>query len=228
MVRTVILVPRREDPWRDKVWCWVRQWWRAQQPDWTIYEGIHGSEEGPFNRAAALNRAAELAGSWDCAVILDADTIQPSPIPVKQASLLALEQNRLVLPHDTRWDFTRESTVKLMEGCTPIGATLTRMRTFANMSSAVVCCSRRLWDKVGGFDEKFSGWGFEDTAFATACASLEGKLMVRLPYTIWHLWHPQSPELDFKSATYLANQKRCSLYTVGDKSEIQKLCRGEI
>jgi hypothetical protein len=73
-MRTVILVPRRAHPERDKLWAWCRDRWERHFPEFPIYEGHH--DEGPFNRSAAVNRAARLAdadGRWDQAIVIDAD-----------------------------------------------------------------------------------------------------------------------------------------------------------
>jgi hypothetical protein len=42
-------------------------YWDAR-PDYRVVEGEH--TEGPFNRSAAINSAAKLAGNWDVADIV--------------------------------------------------------------------------------------------------------------------------------------------------------------
>jgi predicted glycosyltransferase involved in capsule biosynthesis len=42
--------------------------------------------------------------------------------------------------------------------------------------------------KVGGFDERFKGWGAEDDAFYNKC-SIMGVSPYRLPYDLLHLYH---------------------------------------
>ena len=46
--------------------------------------------------------------------------------------------------------------------------------TLANTCSTMVVVPRKLWNAVGGFDEGFVGWGWEDCAFSAACAALGG------------------------------------------------------
>lgn len=48
---------------------------------------------------------------------------------------------------------------------------------------------RKTFEKTGGFDERFLGWGGEDDAFVRAVVTLHGP-MKKLPHTIYHLWHP--------------------------------------
>jgi len=83
----VILVPRREDGGhRDKLWAHCKALWIERHPDWEIYEGHHN--DGPFNRSAAVNLAAEMAGDWDVALIIDSDVIT-APDSVEDAVKLA-------------------------------------------------------------------------------------------------------------------------------------------
>jgi predicted glycosyltransferase involved in capsule biosynthesis len=61
--------------------------------------------------------------------------------------------------------------------------------------------------KIGGFDERFNGWGYEDNAFFLTATSILSAL-VETDNIAWHLWHPvtanQFPEL---------TQKNRDLYT---------------
>jgi hypothetical protein len=71
-MRTVFLVPRRNDNGpRDKLWAYCRARWETYFPDIPIFEGHH--DDGPFNRSAAVNRAAKLAGEWDLGIVIDSD-----------------------------------------------------------------------------------------------------------------------------------------------------------
>ena len=40
---------------------------------------------------------------------------------------------------------------------------------------------RGLWDEMDGYDEKFSGYGYEDLAFCIAAETYGGKQVVRVP-----------------------------------------------
>jgi hypothetical protein len=81
-MRVVLLVPRRSDGGhRDSLWAWCKARWQALLPDLPVYEGHHDASEGPFNRSAAINRAAALAdaeGRWDVAIAIDADVFVPT------------------------------------------------------------------------------------------------------------------------------------------------------
>lgn len=225
-MRTVILVPRREgDPYRDMVWGWTRAWWEAHHPDWPVFEGHHRPEEGLFNRSAAINRAARAAGDWDAAVIIDADTIC-DPQRVRGALGDATITGRMALPFDVRKDLDRDGTKKVMAG---YAASWERFvhRVYRDMVSSVVIVPRALWDAVGGFDENFVGWGFEDNAFAVACETFGGPL-IRVPGELWHLWHPTAPEGKRGTPTNTRNRARAARYLAvrGDQQAVAALRGG--
>ena len=78
-----------------------------------IIEGYH--TDGLFNRSAAINTAARIAGDWDVAVIIDADVIC-SPDRVKEAVELAARTGSMILPHSTRYDLSRKASEAVRRG----------------------------------------------------------------------------------------------------------------
>ncbi|HYH54022.1 MAG TPA: hypothetical protein VD761_07820, partial [Solirubrobacterales bacterium] len=112
-MRIVGLVPRLSDGGeRDRLWRYCQGHWAEQFPELEIVEG-HDETDGPFNRSAALNTAAE--GDWDVAVILDADTILDVD-PIRRGVEIAAETGRLVLPFTDRCLVNRQGTRQILEG----------------------------------------------------------------------------------------------------------------
>lgn len=187
--RVVVLVPRRAgDPVRDRAWAWVRASWETL--GWPIFEGHHN--DGVWSAAVARNTAARLAGEWDVAVVIDADITMFDFEPVRQAVRIAAQSGTFVRPHQRCWMLDEPaSDVLLRTGVVPTsGAELIRLPAVGG----IVVIPRRLWDTVGGYDERFRGWGFEDTAIALACRSLGGER--RIAGDIYHLWHEHSRDHD--------------------------------
>ena len=210
-MKTVILVPRREGvAERDRLWEFVREWWANDHPDWPIIEGHHN--EGPFNRAAAINTAARRAGDWDVAVIIDADVLT-NPDRVRSAADIAASTGAMVLSHHERVMLSRQGTERILGGFRGNWREPGMVdRSWFDGCSCCVAVSRPLWDLVGGFDEHFVGWGYEDVAFRIACEELSGKPLVGLASELWHLWHTTSHENNPREATYQANVARGEAY----------------
>jgi hypothetical protein len=221
MTRTVILVPRRDGiADRDALWAFCRPWWESQHPDWPVIEGHH--DDGLFNRSAAINRAAEAAGDWDVAVIIDSDVIC-DPERVRTAVTLAETTGRMVIPHDIRRDLSRHGTAAVMRGWQGDWSRQVR-KVYPDMVSAVIVVPRPLWDAVSGFDETFCGWGFEDNAFAESCLTFGGAIE-RIPGELWHLYHRSAPEGKRGHPANTANRARAARYTAarGDKDATRAL-----
>lgn len=191
-MRVAVLVPRRGDSgWRDHLWEFCRAWWLERHPDWPIYEGA--SPAGPFQRSAACNDAARQAGAWDVGIVLDTDVIL-NPEAVTEAVALSADTGRMVLPHNERVDLSRWGTQRVLDGERgPWRTPKMVAHVWTPSDSSCVVVPRALWGEVGGFDERFVGWGYEDTAFRIACERAAGPAIV-LEQEVFHLWHERPPE----------------------------------
>jgi len=204
--RVVFLVPRRADEHRDRLWAWCRQRWEALFPDVPIYEGHHEIQEGPFNRAAAINRAAAAAdrdAPWDFAVAIDSDVLLPVA-HVRQAIATAEKTGKVTWAH-RRWrgineewtrriiaDHRNETVDYFGPECDRTDIDILVERTTPLSWSCCFVIPRPIWDDAGGFDERFQGWGFEDLAWQSLVVGLYG--YERIEGDVLHLWHPRSDE----------------------------------
>lgn len=210
-MRVVVLVPRRADGGRrDQLWEWVRDRWATETP-WDVIEGHHDGPE-KFNRSAAINQAAGYAerhGGWDVAVITDSDTICGTD-QVQTAVDGALGPCRFWLAYDRYMYLSRQMTDRIMRGYAGAWEPGVEWSMTGTCSSMVVV-HRSLWDRVGGFDSGFEGWGFEDVAFSHACQTF-GNGLQRVPGPVWHLHHPPSTENNHHSPEWQANRARVERY----------------
>jgi hypothetical protein len=204
-MRTVILLPWRSDNgWREKLWAHCHAVWEREFPDWPIYIGL--SDDGPFQRSQAINRAAEAAGEWDVALIIDGDTIS-DPQAVRAAVAHAHETGALAIAHRARLMLTKHATHQVLAGRkVPASDRRSVSRVWQDSVSCAVAVSRKTWELVDGFDERFIGWGFEDTAFYVACETLTGKPGRFEQAECLHLWHESQPEANKQAPTYIRNQ----------------------
>lgn len=199
-MNVAILVPRRADRGhRDRLWKFCRQRWATQFPEWRIVEGSH--DDGPFNRSVAVNAAALAAGTWDVAVIIDSDIIA-NPEAVASAVDVAHSTGRMVVSHNARIMLNKVGTDKVLAGFTGSWRVKQYVEVVwedhgphtANNVSSCIAVPRVLWDTVGGFPERMSGWGHEDSVFAICCDTLGPGPHVQLTSELFHLWHDLQPE----------------------------------
>lgn len=219
--KAVVLVPRRDgDPERDGLWAWVRRFWEARVGI-PIVEGHHGvwGDTEPFNRSVAINRAAEAAGDWDVAVIIDGD-VALDPRLVQRSVERAPNYAGPILSYTERAQLSQPGTrqaLLLDPADVDLIRTARNWRRFTrhrlrNSCSSCLVVNRRLWDVVGGFDELFVGWGYEDVAFRVATETVSESELVKTPGTLYHLWHTVSSGNNQAEPTYQANKVRGEEY----------------
>ncbi len=208
MKKVVALVPfTSSDSSRTKIWSWVKNWWE-QNTDVKI---IVGEDHGTFfNKSLATNRASDLAGDWEVALILDSDTIVP-PEQVEEGIRLARETKALVFPFTERWELSPEGTELLMNNESSDWQKDAGKYRWQSSGGCVIV-HRELWDLVRGYDPGFVGWGYEDGGFLISCTLLSGKDPIRVPGKHWHLEHTPAEEKSPTHPVYKANEKRYFRY----------------
>lgn len=199
-----VLVPYKPDGGhRDKNWAWIKKRYELLMPNAQICIGQYDGE--PFSRSAAINMAAKMA-SKDIFIIADADVT----FDVKQMEVAVqmLSDYVWVIPFYDRKELSEAQTDDLLKKDPSV--TLTDMG-FTNCGGhlynvgSINIVPRKYFECVGGFDERFRGWGGEDNAFQMAMDTLCGTCGRPKQNTVWHLYHPQPVTKTYESPTYKAN-----------------------
>jgi len=175
-----------------------------------IFPGVdiatHASGHTPFNLAACRNGLASEAfhGGYDVMLLCDADLVL-DPHAAHAAVLAALEDSqlgkpRMHLPFDILRALTPGGRRMVLDGADPDEAPA--IDEFDWSVGGAIVCRPEVWWSVGGQDERFRGWGGEDTAFSCVASTLLGGL-VRHIGAANHLWHPIT--VDQTSPEYIAN-----------------------
>lgn len=184
-----VLVPRRSDGGhRDRLWTFCRAWLEEEHPDFEIVEGADLGE--PFNRSASINDAASRTKAPTLAV-MDSDVIVP-PDQLNDAVKLAEETGQAVLAFSERVELNQRMTDRVLDGFD--GRWDDRqsvVQRFKDHVSSCVVVPRALFERCGGFDERFVGWAPEDRAFHHVARVLGGGVL-RVTGPVFHLWHEAS------------------------------------
>lgn len=212
-----MLVPRRSDGGhRDRLWEFAKAWWLEQHPDWPIFEGH--SPDGPFNRSAATNDAHRQAGPRDAYLVIDSDIIA-DPAAVRSIVQVAVDRGCMAVSHKRRVMLSQQMTDRILDGY--VGSWEARgQKVWTDSCSCCIAVSSTLWDQIGGFDEGYVGWGYEDSAFGALAIHHGGPIHFE-PSTLFHLWHPESPDAARKSPVRLANEQRLRRLHVKLRDEAQ-------
>ena len=201
--------------------------WRGGQPDrerhhktvrahleTLLPDAVHidaDSGHRPFSRAGSRNHGVRLAQDVgaEVVVVCDADTL-PEREPLL-AAIDAAHDGRLHLPYRTFKGLSRQGTNAYLRGA-PLGTCSVELTTEWS-TGGVLAIMPASWWRMGGMDERFCGWGTEDTAARVACDALLGPT-VKHDGTIWHLWHPS--EIDPSSSLYQANMALMARYVAAE------------
>jgi hypothetical protein len=198
---------------RAENWRWLEKYWRCRLPgaeivmgeDWkaALHDGV------PFSKSAAVNNAARKA-SGDVFVIVDADGYIDTESVLRAAKNIRKARkcgHRLwYVPY--RWFFrlTRECSRRILDSdpCNPHRLPTppyhhciqsTDGSQHGHWYGAMIqIMPREAFEEVGGWDERFRGWGGEDAAAMRAMDTIYGKHKT-LPVQVLHLWHPMSSPL---------------------------------
>lgn len=150
---------------------------------------VFARSSAPYNRSWSFNIAYREIDS-PIMIFGDSDIImRPSEF---RAALEAADSLDVVSPYSSVLDLDRHESEMSMDDMVSIGRP-GRGETDhqkINICGGIVIFSRDAFERVGGWDEEFVGWGGEDDmmTFKVEAAGLKA---ASLPFRCYHLWHPR-------------------------------------
>lgn len=202
MTLSVLLPWRSDDPHRIAAWDHNRPRWEALGVQLCVSDD--GRTGGPFSLARAVNKARRQATGQHLAVF-GADHVPPDQD--RLAWIFArLNRHPWTMVYAATRIFSPMSTQRILAGRTPSPAMDSHL---IGMCEGIFAVRADVWDDVGGFDERFVGWGAEDTAFKTMLRALHPGGRLDGVGEAWALWHPDRHGTAELTA---ANVARCTEY----------------
>ena len=182
---------------------------------------------GHFNKGWGLNVGARHANSA-VLVFTDADLLVPLMLP--RAVEHCLKHVQLVKPYRQVLDLSPEATAHLRAGNSHA---LQDMASIANNRQALgevapLCggafaIRTDAFLKLGGWDERFVGWGAEDDAFSYKVQRARLSALEFDDVAALHLHHPRSDDREKNAAQYASNLALLERYRRYDQPNLERL-----
>jgi hypothetical protein len=183
-----ILIPYRPDnPHRTAIRTWQYGYLNTTYPHIPVIVASDGlTPDKPFNRSKALNRARAKA-TTDWLWVLDTDCA-PQPGDLTHG---------LTTAHHHGWARIYASALQLDQiGTTYVLAGKTTPHSWNALTRrghalGVPLIHADLWDSIGGWDEQYTGWGYEDCDMTARLIATTGTPPDPPLPDIRTLWHPR-------------------------------------
>lgn len=192
-----VTIAWRPQPDRMAAFERVMEWWRSHGLEPVLMDS---DPDKPFNLSQARNRGVR-AVDTDVVFIADADTI-PNYRALRTAVHLS-QYERVIYPF-TEYRYLADS-VDPLDDSIPL-EDLPFEREYKNSYGGLMVIRPELYWAIGGHDEKFERWGFEDTAFQLAADCFFQT--ERVPGTVYAFNHTADRDL----STENPGRSRIGLY----------------
>ncbi len=184
---------------------------------------VFAGNPGPFNKGWGLNVGARIAHG-SVLVFADADVLVGESL--ERSIALCAGEFALVKPYVRLADLTKAQTLALRTGTQPPPAAVNGR---AAIGESIVLCGgvfvirRDAFVHIGGFDERFVGWGGEDDAMSIKverarlpCVELDDEVAL-------HLWHPRPRAATMGQPHYASNVALLRDYARYSDAELARL-----
>lgn len=142
------------------------------------------SDGDVFSRSQAINRAVERSDA-DVFVVADSDTILETSEQAWEAIEDSYGHDRYAVCFSELVALDWDETRIVRGGGNPQEQPV--LESIKLIWGGCFAVSRNLFERVGGFDERFVGYGHQDAAFLNSCSTLGDKH--RIEGTAYHLRH---------------------------------------
>lgn len=185
--------------------------------------------EGPFNKAWGLNVGFRNS-SGAVAAFGDADMMMSSTALVACYERCRTEFEAMK-PYDAHVDLTPEESECVRGGNWHLRPGREGQPNREGIGEFVCFCGglflirRDIYEELGGFDERFLGWGGEDDAMTSKLLRLGKYSGTASNQVACHLWHERNIVTRYFHPHYHRNVARVNWYSTCDDQSLMQLCQ---
>ena len=193
-----------------------------------LRRAVFGYNPGPFNKSWGFNVAARqtprpILVFADADVVVD-DAIDEAIELCRHGNIDAAKPYRRIVDlsadESRRWrdgDFVAPRQAETAPNRESSGE-------FVVFAGGLFVIGREQYWRLGGFDERFVGWGGEDDAMSIKLERTGMRLAECGEHPALHLWHPRENETAQREPHYATNRRLLADYRAYRDDELVRLC----
>jgi len=193
---SVIMAYKPDGGIRDTQCAWTAARYRAMFPEAEI---IISTDNNPkpgwdnFCKAKYINRGVKKAKN-NVILITDIDVVFIKNVILK--GIAKLKNHCAVLPFSVIYYLNKATTERILKEppkwqFPEVILNHQRKRVRIGLKpNGMHLLTKEAWRKSGGYDERYTGWGSEDSAFLWSLVTMNEKEIYRVEAVAYHLWHP--------------------------------------
>lgn len=225
-MKIVLIIPWKASPSREKPLKAVLDWYKTNLPDIEIVFA-NASEDiwlPSASRNIGVKRAQEARA--DVIIMNDADTI-PEIESLLEAINAANNDKLIHLPYMDAKYLTEKGTNRYIDDGIPLDQCGYILHSYPNVHGGVWVFTPDAWWEIGGMDEAFKQWGYEDNAFQMAHQVIKKSDFVRHSGSIYCFNHREQIHDNNFYLSASENRDHFMRYFTADTPEkMLKLVRG--
>lgn len=202
---SIVFPWRAGDPEREASMQHTVKWYKDCFPEAEIVFADDDDQEH-FNRGRALNHGVAKS-TGEVLILADADLIIAHK--TLRNSVARAHEFGMIIPFSGINYMNQSATRKILNGSPPFVNYAGITPFMAKSQGGCNIMTRLNWERSGGFDTKFRGWGFEDAAFSVNVRLYAGPLYWE-PGCAVHLYHRSARNVN--NGLYDKSQTLCKEY----------------